>query len=143
MGFKVQRTLFEDKEQLDVIVNNVKLTFLEYPFEVFPILSFDQIITLPSLINLASMKAYALGRRAKWKDYVDLYFVLKNVCSLNELIDNTRKLYGELFSQKLFREQLSYFEDIDYSEKIDYLSGHHIDDDEIRKFLVTQTTEKM
>lgn len=142
-GFKVQRTLYEDKEQLDVIVNNVKLTFLEYPFEVHPNLSFDQIIELPTLVNLASMKAYALGRRAKWKDYVDLYFVLKEVCSLHDLIENALGLYGELFNQKLFREQLSYFEDIDYSEKIDYLSGHHKDDDEIRKFLVTQATEKI
>lgn len=142
-GFKVQRTLYEDKEQLDLVVNDVKLTFLEYPFEVHPSLSFEQIITLPSLVNLASMKAYALGRRAKWKDYVDLFFVLKDVCSLSDLIENTLQLFGELFNQKLFREQMSYFEDIDYSEKIDYLPGHSVDDNSIREFLVTQATEKM
>jgi len=142
-GFNVQRTLYEDKEQLDLVVNDVKLTFLEYPFEVHPSLSFEQIITLPSLINLASMKAYALGRRAKWKDYVDLYFVLKDICSLSDLIGNTLELFGELFNQKLFREQLSYFEDIDYSENIDYLSGYSVDDNLIREFLVIQATEKM
>ena len=27
------------------------------------------------LLDLAAMKAYALGRRSKWKDYVDLYFL--------------------------------------------------------------------
>lgn len=142
-GFKVQRTLYEDKEQLDLVVNDVKLTFLEYPFEVHPSLNFEQIITLPSLVNLASMKAYALGRRAKWKDYVDLFFVLKDVCSLSDLIENTLQLFGELFNQKLFREQMSYFEDIDYSEKIDYLPGHSVDDNSIREFLVMQATEKM
>ncbi len=142
-GFKVQRTLYEDEEQLDLVVNDVKLTFLEYPFEVQPSLRFEQIITLPSLVNLASMKAYALGRRAKWKDYVDLYFVLKDICSLSDLIENTLELFGELFNQKLFREQLSYFEDIDYSEKIDYLTGHSVDDNLIREYLVLQATEKM
>ncbi len=142
-GFKVQRTLYEDKEQLDLVVNDVKLTFLEYPFEIRTSLSFEQIITLPSLVNLASMKVYALGRRAKWKDYVDLFFVLKDVCSLSDVIENTRQLFGELFNQKLFREQLSYFEDIDYSEKIDYLPGHSVDDNSIREFLVIQATEKM
>ncbi len=142
-GFKVQRTLYEDEEQLDLVVNDVKLTFLEYPFEVQPSLRFEQIITLPSLVNLASMKAYALGRRAKWKDYVDLYFVLKDICSLSDLIENTLELFGELFNQKLFREQLSYFEDIDYSEKINYLTGHSVDDNLIREYLVLQATEKM
>jgi hypothetical protein len=142
-GFKVQRTLYEDEEQLDLVVNDVKLTFLEYPFEIHPSLSFEQIITLPSLVNLASMKAYALGRRAKWKDYVDIFFVLQDICSLSDLIENTLELFGELFNQKLFREQLSYFEDIEYSEKIDYLPGYYVDDNSIRKFLVMQATEEM
>jgi hypothetical protein len=142
-GFKVERILYEDDEQLDMVVNDVKLTFLEYPFEVHPSLNFEQVIQVPPLVNLASMKAYALGRRAKWKDYVDLYFILKNVCSLSDLIENTLDLFGEMFNQKLFREQLSYFEDIDYSESIDYLSGHSVDDNSIREFLVMQATESL
>jgi len=72
-----------------------------------------------------------------------LYFVLKDICSLSDLIGNTLELFGELFNQKLFREQLSYFEDIDYSENIDYLSGYSVDDNLIREFLVIQATEKM
>jgi hypothetical protein len=32
-------------------------------------------ISLPTLLSLAAMKAFALGRRAKWKDYVDLFFI--------------------------------------------------------------------
>ena len=36
---------------------------------------------MPDLLHLAAMKAYALGRRAKWKDYVDLYFILKDFYS--------------------------------------------------------------
>ena len=36
----------------------------------------ENIFRLPSLLTLAAMKAYALGRRSKWKDYVDLYFLL-------------------------------------------------------------------
>jgi len=142
-GFKVQRTLYEDNEQLDLVVSNVKLTFLEYPFEVHPTISFEQLILLPSLVNLASMKAYALGRRAKWKDYVDLFFVLRDVCSFGDLVENTRQLFGDLFNQKLFREQLSYYEDIDYSEKINFLPGFSVDDNTIREFLILKATEKM
>jgi len=53
------------------------------------------------------MKAFALGRRAKWKDYVDLYFILKNHYSLSQLADRTFEIFGSLFSEKLFRQQLS------------------------------------
>ena len=31
------------------------------------------------------MKAYTLGRRGKWKDYVDLYFILKDYFSFSEI----------------------------------------------------------
>lgn len=33
------------------------------------------------------------------------------------------------FNEKLFREQLSYFEDIDYSEEVDYLPGFSATDE--------------
>ena len=56
-------------------------------------------------------------------------------------------IYSGRFGEKTWTnspwKQLSYFEDIDYSEKIDYLPGHSVDDNSIREFLVMQATEKM
>lgn len=101
-GFKVQRTLYVDDDQLDLVVENVKVTFFFYPYEVNPSYDFDKIITLPSLLNLASMKAYALGRRAKWKDYVDLYFILNDQVTLREITYNSKQLFGGMFNEKLF-----------------------------------------
>ena len=40
--------------------------------------NFEDIINIPDLPTLAAMKTYALGRRGKWKDYVDLYFIIKD-----------------------------------------------------------------
>ncbi len=142
-GLQVQRTLYEDDDQLDLIVGDVKITYLFYPYEVLPSVDFEKIIALPSLLDLASMKVYALGRRAKWRDYIDLYFILKGHATLNQLTENTDRLFGAMFNEKLFREQLAYFEDIDYSEKIDYLPGHAVNDNLIREFLISQATEKM
>lgn len=48
------------------------------------------------------MKAFALGKRAKWKDYVDLYFIFQNY-SLQELVDKTNSIFKEQFNEKLFR----------------------------------------
>lgn len=39
--------------------------------------SLNDIIKLPDILTLAAMKAFALGRRAKWKDYkVSKYSVM-------------------------------------------------------------------
>ncbi len=44
-------------------------------------------------------------------------------------------IFKEEFNEKLLREQLSCFTDIDYSEKIDYLKGFEVRDEEIKRKL--------
>ena len=86
------------------------------------------------------MKAYALGRRSKWKDYVDLYFLLKKKFSIDEISQRAIEIYGDLFSDKLFRSQLSYFEDVDYSEEVDYIIPSPPSDDRIKQYLIDIST---
>jgi len=69
------------------------------------------------------MKAYALGRRAKWKDYVDLYFIMKYYRGIKKVIKKAKNIFGNEFNEKMFRVELAYFKDIDFSEKIIYLKG--------------------
>lgn len=136
MPFTVTRRV---GEQMNLILNNVKITFFEYPFKVNHKAWFEKHIKLPSLINLAAMKSYALGRRSKWKDYVDLYFLIRDFYSIDEIADKAEEIYGDLFSHKLFRAQLSYFEDIDYTEEVDYLVTPP-GNDEIKEFLIDKAT---
>ncbi len=126
-------------EQLNVVVHEVKFTFYQYPFEVEAAIIFDDAVRMPSLLDLAAMKAYALGRRSKWKDYVDMFFLLRDYFSIKEIAENATFLFGQLFSEKLFRAQLSYFDDIDYSEPIEYVIPF-IPDEEIKKFLIDKAT---
>lgn len=132
--------LWNVADQMNLIVNEVKLTFFQYPFQIKADNVFDGIVRIPDLLDLAAMKAYALGRRSKWKDYVDLYFLLSNKFSLNELSDRASSIYGDLFSDKLFRSQLSYFEDVDYSEEIEYLIPTPPSEEEIKDRLVSIST---
>lgn len=127
-------------EQLNVTINDVKFTFYQYPFKINATEKLDDILRLPSLLDLASMKAYAMGRRSKWKDYVDIYFILKDHFSLKQISDRTTELFGQLFSEKLFRAQLSYFDDIDYSEPVEFLV-QPIDPEEIKSFLIDKATD--
>ena len=119
-------------EQMNLIVNDVKLTFFQYPFPVEPTAKFETYLRLPSLLQLAAMKAYALGRRSKWKDYVDLYFLLRDHFTIADITACATRLFGELFSEKMFRSQLCYFEDVDYTEAVDWLIPNPPTDDEIK-----------
>jgi hypothetical protein len=128
------KLIYQESDQLHVLVNDVKMTFFEYGFEVPHTVWFEKIISMPTLVDLAAMKAYALGRRAKWKDYVDLYWLLKNVCTLKEICIRAQKIFGELFSEKMLRQQLCYFKDIDFSEEVIYMK-EEIPKETIESFL--------
>ena len=127
-------------EQLNVNIHDVKFTFFQYPFKINAIEKLDDILRLPNLLDLAAMKAYALGRRSKWKDYVDFYFILKDHFTVKQISDRTSELFGQLFSEKLFRAQLSYFDDIDYSEAVEYLV-QPVPEDIIKSFLIDKATD--
>lgn len=121
-------------EQMNLVINGVKLTFFQYPFPIQPVTNLES-FRIPSLLDLSAMKAYALGRRSKWKDYVDLYFLLTEHFSLAEISSRAESLFGELFSEKLFRSQLSFFDDVDYSEEVEYLIPNPPSDDVVKEEL--------
>lgn len=127
-------------DQMNLVVNEVKVTFFQYPFHIKATNDFDGVLKLPELLDLAAMKAYALGRRSKWKDYVDLYFLLKEKYSLDEISLRAMEIFGDLFSDKLFRSQLSYFVDVDYSEEVDYIIPNPPSEGEIKSYLVEVST---
>ena len=128
-------------EQMNLIVNDVKVTFFQYPFPVQPTEKLETYFRMPSLLQLAAMKAYALGRRSKWKDYVDLYFLLNNHFSIEQISECAKNLFGDLYSEKLFRAQLCYFEDVDYTEEVDYIIENPPTDNEIKESLTVMAQQ--
>lgn len=131
--------IFEAFDQMHLIIDSVKLTFFSFPHKIDAKVNFKDVINMPSILDLAAMKSYALGGRAKWKDYVDLYFILKDYYSLKEVSARAKEIFQDFFNQKLFREQLSYFDDIDYKEDIEYVK-RTVSDDEIKNFLINVAT---
>lgn len=132
---KINTVIVNEEDEFTCVCNNVKLTFLKFPFILEFKENFNNIINLPDLLTLSAMKAYALSRRSKWKDYVDLYFILKNKYSLKQIIKKSEEIFGDSFNEKIFRVQLCYFKDIDYTEKVIYKKGFEVKDSEIKKEL--------
>ena len=89
--------IYESNDQLHGFVNNVKLTFYEYPYPVKSEIMFENYIKMPTLVSLGAMKAFALGRRAKWKDYVDVYFLVKQGITLGQIAEKAESIFGSLF----------------------------------------------
>ena len=128
-------------EQMNMDIHGVKVTFFQYPFDIHAETLFDNIIKLPTLLDLAAMKAYALGRRAKWKDYVDLYFLLANCFSIAEISQRANEIFKDLFSEKQFRAQLTYFEDINYSEEVEYIVPNPPAEETVKEELIRMATD--
>ncbi|MCD6149595.1 nucleotidyl transferase AbiEii/AbiGii toxin family protein [bacterium] len=132
----IDETIVNKLGEFTFVISTVKFTFFHYFFEIDFSEKFDGIIKMPNLLTLAAMKAHALGQRAKWKDYVDLYFIIRDFYSINEIGKKANNLFGNEFNEKMFKVQLGYFKDINYSEKVIYRKEFEVDDETIKKFLV-------
>ena len=132
--------LMEDVDQIHFNIHEVKMTFFHFPYPIPHDQKINEFISGPSLLTLAAMKAFALGRRAKWKDYVDMYFILRDYYTVSQIAAEASIRFGELFSDKLFRQQLAFHADINYSEPVEYLVSAP-SEVEIKQFLIDKAIE--
>ena len=127
--------------QLNLMCRDVKFTFINFDYQVPHPIIVQKAISIPSLLDLAAMKAFALGRRSKWKDYVDLYFIIKDHYAVNIISNRATEIFGDMFSEKLFRGQLSYFTGISFEEEIEFMPGFDVPENLIKEFLVKASLE--
>ena len=80
------------------------------------------------------MKIYALSRRSKWKDYVDIYFGLQRF-TLDAIISKAKIIFGNELNEKIIRTQLAYFKDIDYTEEVIYMPRCNVTQESIQSNL--------
>jgi hypothetical protein len=119
-GFPVEPVI-NNPDELTAFIDQVKTTFLSYPFPVVdPLVSLDGLRML-SVKEIGATKAYTIGRRGTYKDYVDLYFiVVEHHASLEEIIGMAEQKFRHEFNSRLFTEQLLFMDDVlDY--QIDFL----------------------
>lgn len=92
----------------------IKITFLYYPFKpLFKDIETESGLRLFSIKEIALQKAYTIGRRGEYRDYFDLYAILKGgYIDLKEIVDQAKQVYDSAFDEKLFLEQLVYYGDL-------------------------------
>jgi hypothetical protein len=139
---KIDNVIVDKLGEFTILIKGVKITFFHYPFDIKFNTNFGYSIKIPDLLTLGAMKAYALGRRPKWKDYVDLYFIMKDFYKIGEISKKAGNIFGKEFSERMFRNQLAYFDDMDYKERVIWKSGFELPEEEIKKSLIEFSLEQ-
>lgn len=121
-------------EQLNLLIDGIKFTFFYFPYPlVTPFVRYKK-IPLASTQELAAMKAFAIGKRLAYKDYVDWYFLLKEKhIGLSSIIRLAKQKFNGDFNDRLFLGQLVSLEDVT-TQTIDFLR-RSVSRKEIQKFL--------
>ncbi len=91
--------------------------------------------------KIAINKALAISRgQGKWRDYVDLYFLLKEkYITMEEIVDLSQKRYQNEFPTRLFLQQLCYFDDLG-NFAIDFMKDK-IDPEVVKEYLINAVKE--
>lgn len=110
-------------DQLDLVVDGIRTSFIIYPFDLAEaLIPGDRVapelsgLFLASPQEIALMKAYAMGRRAVFRDYIDMYVLLKDGhVSLDYIHKKAPPKFllkhESVFSMRLFLQQLVYTAD--------------------------------
>ena len=120
--------------------SGIEVTFVYHPYKPLRKPVKTDSVSLFSLDDLAANKAYTIGRRGVWRDYVDLFFFLKwHLYSIDKINTLAREKFKGEFNEKLFLEQLVYFDDVTVVP-IDFLKESYREK-EIKSFLEKKVGE--
>lgn len=96
---------------LNLFMNNVKLQFLHYPYDLLETLIPWNGIYLSSVIDIACTKLITISDRGSKKDYIDLYLILQQM-SLQELFTKLQEKYKNVeYNLPHILKSLVYFND--------------------------------
>lgn len=120
-------------DELTVFVSDTKVSFIHYPFPRILDLVHYEGVSLLHANEIAASKAYTIGRRGSYKDYIDLYFtIFENYASLQEIMKLAERKYQIEFNARLFLEQLIYLEDIGDTSII--FTKNEISKEDVKRF---------
>ncbi len=105
-----------------ILAKGIKLSFFGIKEKLlYPLLDFEYFY-VASIEDIACMKIAAL-LRAEFKDYVDLYYILKT-SSLKTVFTNCKKKYSN-FDEAIYLKALVSFDDINYPEIL-FIKGKEV-----------------
>jgi hypothetical protein len=130
--FPGKEIINETEEQIDLLCEGIKVTFFNAHWDFLkpdPVKQFN----IASLEDIAAMKIHVLFLRARYRDYYDVYFIVKEKMTLDELFNHAQRVVEGL-TYKLFCIALTYIDDIEDDSILHLEPRENISKKEIRSF---------
>lgn len=109
-------TIIQQSEgSLAIRINNIEASFFRYPYKLLNPLIEEENLYIASIEDIAAMKIIALIQRGLYRDFIDLYFLVK-MLGLENIINFTKRKYPP-FNPYLAIQALTYFDDADADSK--------------------------
>ncbi len=129
--------LIETAEQtLIVKINEVEVSFFHYPYPLAcPFLDIEG-VHLASKEDIAAMKIIAISERGTKRDFIDIYFLLKEF-PVEKMFEFIKKKYPN-FNIYVGLKGLTYFADAERKQKRRLYLFHYVSWAEVKKSLIKE-----
>ncbi len=125
----------EEKNTVNGILDGVKISFLGYKYDMIDDFGSFSGIRLAGIKDIAGMKLEAIAGRGSKKDFVDLFFLLKQY-SLEQILSFHAVKYGAgLNNQYHLMKSLAWFADAE--QEAMPLMTHPLDWDEVKNRMIS------
>jgi predicted nucleotidyltransferase component of viral defense system len=144
--FREWKGIFEESEILEFkedtihcLIEGVKVSFFHYPYKLLKETFKFDMIELASLEDILAMKTSAIIQRDSKKDFVDVYYIMKELqCDSKRVIEIFRQKYGE-FNPLIIKKTFVYFEDADDDPELKMIKP--VTWIEVKEFFIEKFTE--
>lgn len=128
----LDKKIQEENNTLTILLDDeVKISFFSYPYKMLDTFIDEGNIRLASLADIGCMKLSTIVSRSTIKDYVDLYFILKQK-KLEELLSGCLQKYPQI-DRMLILKSLVYFDDIE-DAPLKFMPGKEVKLEEVKRF---------
>lgn len=114
--------LQEEEGTLTVIVNGVKISLFLYPYPFIEKTASLKGISVAGIIDIASMKVLAITQRGAKRDFVDLYFILRDIPFAKVAANMFARFGAGRINPAVIGKALVYFVDADSEPEPQYLT---------------------
>ena len=134
-NYKITKIQDESGALSIILSSKIKISFFYFSNKLIDKKVKTEYFDMASIRDIAAMKTWAIINRATSKDYIDLYFILKNF-KITQVISDFKVKFPEV-DENLALKSLVYFKDV-IRERIRFRNGNNISFDEVKKYLTKE-----
>jgi len=138
--FKNVQETYVAEDTLGLNVNRVAVSFFRYAYPLIKSPQEAEGVLLASIEDIAAMKILAISQRGKRRDFIDIYFLIKQF-GLERIIEFVKEKYP-MFNIYVGLQGLAYFKDAEEDPaKKRYRLFKDVNWNEIKKFVIKEVNK--